>query len=48
MFYGKNLTGEKKGTFSTIDITGQLNIDDNASFVSSGDVYSSGEIKAVR
>ena len=38
---------KNKGTFSTIDITGQLNIDDNASFVSSGDFYSSSKIKAV-
>ena len=28
---------KKKGTFSTIYITGQLNINNNASFVSSGD-----------
>ena len=47
MYYGKNLTGEKKATFSTLDITQSLNIDDNGSFLSSGNILSSGKIKAV-
>ena len=45
MFYGKNLTGERKGTASSLDITGQLNID-NGSFLSSGNIISSGIISA--
>ena len=47
MNYGKNLTGEKKGTFSSLDVTGQLNIDDNGSFLSSGNIVSSGSITAL-
>ena len=43
----KNLTGEKKGTFTTLDITQSLNIDDNGCFVSSGNILSSGLITAV-
>ena len=27
MSYGKNLTGEKRGKFTSLDVTGQLNID---------------------
>ena len=42
----KNLTGEKKGTFTTLDITQSLNIDDNGCFVSSGNILSSGLITA--
>ena len=44
MNFGKNLTGEQKGTFRSLDITQSLNIDDNASIVSSG---TSGSICAV-
>ena len=33
---GKNLTGERKVVFSTVDITGKLIIDDNGQFISSG------------
>ena len=43
----KNLTGEKKGIFTTLDITHSLNIDDNGCFVSSGNILSSGLITAV-
>ena len=43
----KNLTGEKKGTFTTLDITQSLNIDENGCFVSSGTILSSGLITAV-
>ena len=46
MNYKKNLTGEKIGTFSSLDVTGQLNIDDNGSFLSSGNIFSSGSITA--
>ena len=46
MNYEKNLTGEKKGTFSSLDMTGQLNIDINGSFLSSGNIVSSGSITA--
>ena len=47
MYYGKNLTGEKKATFSTLDITQSLNIDNDGSFLSSGNILSTGKIKAV-
>ena len=47
MYYGKNLTGEKKATFSTLDITQSLNIDDNGSFLSSGNILSTEKIEAV-
>ena len=47
MHYGKNLTGEKKVTFGTLDITQSLNIDDNGSLLSSGNILSTGKIKAV-
>ena len=43
----KNLTGEKKGIFTTLDVTQSLNIDDNGSFISSGNILSSGSIVAV-
>ena len=43
----KNLTGEKKGIFTTLDITQSLNIDENGSFISSGNMFSSGSIVAV-
>ena len=33
---GKNLTGERKVVFSTVDITGKLIIDNNGQFISSG------------
>ena len=45
MNYGKNLTGERKATFSSVDVTGQLNLD-NGSFVSSGHIVSSGSMSA--
>ena len=47
MFYGKNLTGERKATFSVLDVTQSLNIDDNGSFLSSGNIFSTGNITAV-
>ena len=43
----KNLTGEKKGIFTTLDVTQSLNIDENGSFISSGNMFSSGSIVAV-
>ena len=43
----KNLTGEQKGTFTTLDITQSLNIDDNGCCVHSGNILSSGLITAV-
>ena len=43
----KNLTGKKKRTFTTLDVTQALNIDDNGCFVSSGNKLSSGLITAV-
>ena len=43
----KNLTGKKKGTFTTLDVTQSLNIDDNGCFVSSGNILSCGLITAV-
>jgi len=46
MNYGKNLTGEKKGTFTSLDVTGNLNIDNDGSFLSSGNILSSGSISA--
>ena len=46
MNYRKNLTGEKKGTFTSLDITGNLNIDNDGSFLSSGNILSSGSISA--
>ena len=45
MNYGKNLTGERKGTFSTLDVTGLLNID-NGSFITNGNIYLSGSMSA--
>ena len=47
MYLSKNLTGERKGTFTTLDVTQTLNIDDNGSFLSSGNILSSGSIQAV-
>ena len=47
MFYGKNLTGERKATFSVLDVTQSLNIDDNGSFLSSGNIFLTGKITAV-
>ena len=32
MNYSKNLTGERKAPFSTLDVTGQFNITDNGCF----------------
>ena len=32
MNYGKNLTGERKATFSSVDITGQLSLDNGDPF----------------
>ena len=43
----KNLTGERKGTITTLDVTNSLNIDDNGCFVSSGNILSSVLITAV-
>ena len=45
MNYVKNLIGERNGTFSSLDITGQLNID-NGGFLSSGNIISSGSMPA--
>jgi len=45
MSYGKNLTGEKKATFTSVDVTGLLSIE-NGSFVSSGNILSSGSMSA--
>ena len=45
MNYVKNLTGERKGTFSTLDVTGLLN-NENGSFLSSGNILSSGSMNA--
>ena len=45
MNYGKNLTGERKATFSSVDVTGQLSID-NGSFLISGHIVSSGSMSA--
>ena len=45
MNYGKNLTGERKGTFSSLDVTGLLNID-NGSFITNGNIYLSGSMSA--
>ena len=45
MSYFKNLTAERKGTFSSLDITGKLNID-NGRFLSSGNMISSGIMSA--
>ena len=44
--FGKNLTGERKGTFTQLDVSGQLNIDNDGSFFSSGNILSSGSISA--
>ena len=41
----KYLTGERKATFSSVDITGQLSID-NGSFLTSGNIISSGSMSA--
>ena len=38
---------KKKATFSVLDVTQTLNIDDSGSFVSSGNIFSSGSITAV-
>ena len=46
MNYSKNLTGERIATFSTLDVTGQLNITDNGCFLSRGNIISSGSITA--
>ena len=43
----ENLTGKKKGTFTTLDITQSLNIDDNGCFTSSGNILSSGLLTTV-
>ena len=40
----KNLMGERKAVFSTLDITSQLNIDDNACLITSGNIMLSGSI----
>ena len=48
MYHSKNLTGERKGTFTMLDITQILNVDDNGSFLLSGNILSSGSIQAVR
>ena len=45
MNYGKNLTGERKATFSSVDVTGLLSIE-NGSFVSTGNIISSGSMSA--
>ena len=45
MNYGKKLTGERKTIFSSVEVTGQLNID-NRSFLSSGHIVSSGSMSA--
>ena len=45
MSYGKNLTGEKKATFSSVNVTGLLNIE-NGSFVFNGNILSSGSMSA--
>jgi len=45
MNYGKNLTGERKATFTSVDVTGLLSIE-NGSFVSSGNILSSGSMSA--
>ena len=45
MNYGKKLTGERKGTFSSLDVTGLLNID-NGSFITNGNIYLSGSMSA--
>ena len=34
----KNLTGERKAVFSTPDITSQLNVDNNACLITSGNI----------
>ena len=45
MNYGKNLTGERKATFSSVDVTGLVSIE-NGSFVSTGNIIFSGSISA--
>ena len=40
----KNLTGERKAVFSTIDVTQVLNIDDNACLITNGNIVSSASI----
>ena len=45
MNYGKKLTGERNATFSSVDVTGQLNLD-NGSFLSSGNIVSSDSMSA--
>jgi len=45
MNYGINLTGERKATFSSVDVTGLLSIE-NGSFVSTGNIISSGSMSA--
>ena len=45
MSYGKNLTGEKKATFTSVDVTGLLSIE-NGSFKSNGNILSSGSMSA--
>ena len=47
MMHGKNLTiyMERKATFSSVDVTGQLSID-SRSFLSSGNIVSSGSTSA--
>ena len=47
MNYEKNLIGEKKATFRTLDITAQLNID-IGSFLSSVAIVYSGSMSASR
>ena len=44
--FSKNLTGERKGTFTSLDVSGQFNIDDNGSFLNRGSIISSGSITA--
>ena len=45
--HSQRLNRRKKGIFTTLEITQSLNIDDNGSFISSGNMFSSGSIVAV-
>ena len=46
MNYGKNLTGGRQGRFSSLDVTGLLNID-NGSFITNGNIYLSGSMSGL-
>ena len=43
---GKNFTREKRGKFTSLDVTGQLNIHNDGSFLSSGNILSSVSMSA--